>query len=106
MTDDASQNAKPAGAQAQVEMPLTDDGAQAQVEMSASQAADVVGAAAADIQQRWLQFSVTVASAIKNGQAVSNGTFEDMRQLREKYEELQKAMHVLRNIKQAGKSER
>ena len=74
--------------------------------MSPSQAADVVGAAAADIQQRWLQISVTVASALKNGQAVSNGTFEDMRQLREKYEELQKAMLVLRNIKQAGKSER
>lgn len=85
MKDEASQNVQP-------------EGAQAPVEMSPSQAADVVGAAVVDIRQRWLQIAVTVASAIKNGQAVSNGTFEDMRQLREKYEELERARLVLNNM--------
>ncbi len=85
MKDEASQNAQP-------------DGEQAPVEMSPSQAAEVVGAAVADIRQRWLQIAVTVANAIKNGQAVSNGTFEDMRQLREKYEELERARLVLNNM--------
>lgn len=74
------------------------EGAKAPVEMSPSQAAEVVGAAVADVRQRWLQIAVTVASTIKNGQAVSNGTFEDLRQLREKYEELERARLVLRNM--------
>ena len=85
MTDEASPNADGGGTQAPVEM-------------SPSQAADVVGAAVANIRQRWLQISVTVASAIRNGQAVSNGTFEDMRQLREKYEELERARLVLQKM--------
>ena len=91
MTDEAPHTAQP-------------DSAKTPIEMSPSQAAEVVGAAVADVRQRWLQIAVTVASAIKNGQAVSNGTFEDMRQLREKYEELERARLVLQNMGSADQT--
>ena len=91
MTDEASQNAKPESAPPKV------DGSPVQV-------AEMVGAAVAIISQRWLHTAVTVASAIKNGKAVSNGTFGDMRELREKYEELERARLVLHSMGSADKT--
>ncbi len=91
MTDEASQNAKP-------------ENAQAQVESSPSQMAETVGSAVALISQRWLKSAVAVAGAIKDGKAVSNGTFEDLRELREKYEELERVRLVLQNMGSAGKT--
>ncbi len=91
MTDEALQNAKP-------------ESAPAQVEGSPSQVAEMVGAAVAVISQRWLHSAVTVAHAINNGKAVSNGTFEDMRELREKYEELERARLILHSMGSADKT--
>ncbi len=90
MTDDDSQNANP-------------DSATAQVESSPAQVAEMVGAAVAVISQRWLHTAVSVATAVKNGKPVSNGTFADMRELREKYEELERARLVLQNMGSANK---
>ncbi len=91
MTDEASQNAEP-------------ENPPAQVENSPAQVAEMVGAAVAVISQRWLHNAVTVASAVKNGKPVSNGTFDDMRDLREKYEELERARLVLANMASGGNS--
>lgn len=82
MTNEASQNTK---------LESTPD----QVENSPAQVAEMVGAAVTVISQRWLHTAVTVASAIKNGKPVTNGAFGDMRELREKYEELERARLVL-----------
>ncbi len=91
MTDEASQDAKP-------------ESAPAQVESSPAQVAEMIGSAVAVISQTWLHAAVTVANAIKNGKPVSNGTFEDMRDLREKYEELERARLVLHNMGSANKT--
>ncbi len=40
-------------------------------------------------RRQWLQSAVTVANVLKNGQPVHRGTFEDLRQVRENYEELE-----------------
>lgn len=61
----------------------------------------MVGVAVAVISKRWLHTAVTVANAIKNGKPVSNGTFADMRELREKYEELERARLVLNSMETA-----
>jgi hypothetical protein len=41
---------------------------------------------------------VTIANILKNGQTVHRGTFDDLRQLRENYEELERARMFLRNV--------
>lgn len=91
MTDEASQNADP-------------ESTPAPVESSPAQVAEMVGAAVAVISQRWLHTAVTVATAVKNGRPVTNGTFEDMRELREKYEELERARLVLHSMGSADKT--
>ena len=70
----------------------------AQVEGSPSQVAEIVGAAVTLISQRWLRTAVAVAGAVKSGKPFSNGALADLRELREKYEELERARLVLNNM--------
>lgn len=73
------------------------------IELSPEKAAEVMAPAAGAIQRRWLSAAVSVANAIKNGQPVSNGTFEDLHRLREQFEELERARIMLTNLGAAAK---
>ena len=55
------------------------------------------------MREQWLQSAVTIANFLKNGQNVHRGTFDDLRQLRENYEELERARMFLRNVGNADK---
>lgn len=48
-----------------------------------------------NLRQQWLQSAVTVANILRGGQTVNRGTFEDLKRLRENYEELERARIVL-----------
>lgn len=73
------------------------------VELSAEQAAQVVLPAALALQRNWLSAAVNVAGAIKAGRPVNPGTFEDLRHLREQYEEMERARLALQGLDAAQK---
>ena len=66
--------------------------------LSASEAAELMSATVQSMRQQWLQSAVTIANVLKNGQTVHRGTFEDLRLLRENFEELERARQFLRNM--------
>ena len=66
--------------------------------LSASEAAELMSATVQRMRQQWLQSAVTVANALKNGQTVHRASFEDLRHVRENYEELERARLLLRNM--------
>ncbi len=73
------------------------------VELSAEQAAQVVLPAALALQRNWLSAAVNVAGAIKSGRPVNPGTFEDLRHLREQFEEMERARVALQGVDAAQK---
>ncbi len=66
--------------------------------LSAGDAAALMSTTVSRLRQQWLQSAVTIANILKNGQTVHRGTFDDLRQLRENYEELERARMFLRNV--------
>ncbi len=50
------------------------------------------------MRQQWLQSAVTIANVLKNGQTVHRASFEDLRHVRENYEELERARLLLQNM--------
>ncbi len=66
--------------------------------LSAGEAAELMSTTVQRMREQWLQAAVTVANALKGGQTVHRGTFDDLRQLRESYEELERARMFLRNV--------
>ena len=66
--------------------------------LSASEAAGLMSTTVQRLRQQWLQSAVTIANVLKGGQNVHRGTFDDLRQLRENYEELERARLFLRNM--------
>ena len=50
------------------------------------------------MRQQWLRSAVTIANVLKNGQTVHRASFEDLRHVRENYEELERARLFLRNM--------
>ncbi len=66
--------------------------------LSAGEAAELMSATVQRIRQQWLQSAVTIANVLKNGQTVHRARFEDLRQVRENYEELERARLFLRNM--------
>jgi hypothetical protein len=66
--------------------------------LSAGDAAVLMSTTVNRLRQQWLQSAVTIANVLKNGQTVHRGTFDDLRQLRENYEELERARMFLRNV--------
>jgi len=59
--------------------------------VSAVEAADLMSTTVNRLRQQWLQSAVTIANVLKSGQTVHRGTFDDLRLLRENYEELERA---------------
>lgn len=76
------------------------------VELSAEQAAQVVLPAAMALQRNWLTAAINVAGAIKAGRPVNPGTFEDLRHLREQYEEIERARLALQGVDAAQKKQK
>ncbi len=65
---------------------------------AAPAAADLMSTTVGRLRQQWLQSAVTIANVLKGGQTVHRGTFDDLRQLRENYEELERARQFLRGM--------
>jgi hypothetical protein len=63
--------------------------------LAPSEAAELMSATVLNLRQQWLQSAVTVANILRGGQTVNRGTFEDLKRLRENYEELERARIVL-----------
>ena len=66
--------------------------------VSAVEAADLMSTTVNRLRQQWLQSAVTIPNVLKSGQTVHRGTFEDLRLLRENYEELERARMYLRGM--------
>ena len=58
-----------------------------------------------NLRQQWLQSAVTVANILRGGQTVNRGTFEDLKRMRENYEELERARIVLLKLVPADSTE-
>ncbi len=69
------------------------------INLTAGEAAELMQGAVIGMRRQWLQSAVTIASVLKNGQSVHRGTFEDLRQVRENYEELERARLHLQNLR-------
>ncbi len=66
--------------------------------LSAGEAAELMSATVQSMRQQWLQSAVTIANVLKSDQTVHRGTFDDLRQVRENYEKLERARLFLRNM--------
>lgn len=71
-----------------------------QTDLSRENAALVLGGAVGVMQNNWLQSAVAVAQAVNDRKPVSTGAFDDLRRIREHFEELERARLVLRNLSQ------
>ncbi len=69
------------------------------INLSAGEAAELMQGAVYGMRQLWLQSAVTIANVLKSGQTVHRGTFEDLRQARENYEELEGARLYLQKLR-------
>lgn len=70
--------------------------------ISKEEATEVLQRAVGDLRQGWIQGAVRVASIVNAGQTVGRGTFDDLRNLRENWEELERARVYLRAPRSAG----
>ena len=70
--------------------------------VSAVEAAELMSTTVNRLRQQWLQSAVTIANVLKSGQTVHRGTFDDLRLLRENYEELERARMYLRGMGNAA----
>ena len=69
------------------------------INLSAGEAAELMQGVVSGMRQQWLQSAVTIANVLKSGQTIHRGTFEDLRLLRENYEELERARLHLQNLR-------
>ncbi|NKB20589.1 MAG: hypothetical protein GKS01_08825 [Alphaproteobacteria bacterium] len=69
--------------------------------ISPEEASKLLTTGATTMQQQWLQAAVNIAKIISNGQPVSPGGFDDLRRLRESFEEVERANQAINRISQA-----
>lgn len=77
----------------------------ATTKLAPAEALKLMSATALNLRQQWLQSAVSVANILRSGQTVNRGTFEDLRRLRENYEELERARMVLLKMNTADSGE-
>ena len=58
-------------------------------------AAELMSATVLNLRRQWPQSAISVTNRLRGGQAVSRGTFDDLKRLRGNYEELERARGVL-----------
>ena len=63
--------------------------------LAPAEAVKLMSATVLNLRQQWLQSAVTVANILRGGKTVNRGTFEDLKRMRENYEELERARIVL-----------
>lgn len=80
----------------------TDQSTPTDAGISPEEATRVIVAGATALQRNWLQAAVAVSQALTKGQAVTPGTFEDLRRTREQFEELDRAAGAVNRIAQAA----
>ena len=73
--------------------------------LAPAEAAKLMSATVLNLRQQWLQSAVTVANILRGGQTVNRGTFEDLKRMRENYEELERARIVLLKLVPDGNAE-
>ena len=88
---------------AETEIPNTESGAPgtAETNISPEDASRTLMAGAAMLQRAWLQAAVNIGQAISKQQPVSHGAFDDLRRIREQFEELDRANTAISRIAQA-----
>ena len=69
------------------------------INLSVGEATELVQGTAIGMRQLWLQTAVTLSNALKNGQSIGLGSIEDLRRLRENYEELERVRLVLQSLR-------
>lgn len=77
----------------------------ASTNLAPAQAAELMSGTVLNLRQQWLQSAVAVANLLKSGKTVNRGTFEDLRRMRENFEELERARIVLLKLNAADGAE-
>jgi hypothetical protein len=72
-----------------------------ETEIAPAEASKLLMGGAAMLQRHWLQNAVNIAKAMTAGQPVSPGNFDDLRRVREQFEELDRANTAITRIAQA-----
>ena len=69
--------------------------------ISPEEASRTLVTSAAMLQRAWLQAAVNIGKAISEQKPVSHGAFEDLKRIREQFEELDRANTAITRISQA-----
>lgn len=70
--------------------------------ISPEEASKTLVTGAAMLQRAWLQAAVNIGQAISRQQPVSHGAFDDLRRVREQFEELDRANTAITRIAEAA----
>ncbi len=73
--------------------------------LAPAEAAELMSVTALNLRRQWLQAAISVANILKNGRTVNRGTFEDLKRVRENFEELERARIVLQKLNPADGAE-
>lgn len=73
----------------------------AESNISPQEASKTLVTGAAMLQRAWLQAAVNIGQAISKQQPVSHGAFDDLKRIREQFEELDRANTAINRIAQA-----
>lgn len=83
--------------------PTTDEATPpAENNISPEEASKTLVTGAAMLQRAWLQAAVNIGQAISRQQPISHGAFEDLRRVREQFEELDRANTAITRIADAA----